>query len=59
MANITNRRKDILAKVLETILGSEIKDFKILNNELNKSKVKDKGRTVDLLLETKEEIEKL
>ena len=50
---------DILAKVLETILGSEIKEFKILNNELNKSKAKDKGRTVDLLLETKEEIEKL
>ena len=52
---IMSENKDILAKVLETILGSEIKDFKILNNELNKSKINEKGRKVDLLIETEEE----
>ena len=52
---IMSENKDILGKVLETILKKEIKDFKILNNELNKSKINEKGRKVDLLIETEEE----
>lgn len=52
---IMSENKDILIKVLETILDKKITSLKYLNNELNKSNEKEKGKRLDLYVETNDE----
>ncbi len=52
----TEKNKDILKWLIEQIIGYKLDNLIILNNERPVSNYKKKGRTLDVLAETKEEV---